>query len=131
MDPTAQDVIDHNLDSLSRIARWTGMEEGQWKQLAELLGLSDDEFRPAHPRLICALPEAAFADALSTWRVQTLGGAGPTAAPLRLRMMASLVRSASVAICKAGAASSGSIGAAGAAATGPRLLRYWRASPSR
>ena len=65
MDPTSQDVIDQNLDCRSCIAVWASMQEGQWKQLAVLLGFSDSEFRAAHPRLICALPEAAYADVLT------------------------------------------------------------------
>ena len=95
MEPSAQEVADLNLFDLQNLASWAGFKAEEVGKYEALLGFQPGELKGCHLRLLLAMPEAEYAASVSSW----LDGA--SAASMRLRMAASLMRSAAAAIMKA------------------------------
>ena len=94
MEPTPAELADGSLSTISGLAAWCGMEAADLKLFGDLTGFSEEQMAQANPRLLVCLPMQEFKDAVANWAPEG------TIVPMRLKMLATYLRSTAEAICR-------------------------------
>ena len=104
MEPTQQEVVDAGLNNIASVIAWAGAELIELPHFATMLGFSNEALATAHPRLLCCIEDAEYAELVRNWMIPgpnaSASASSEIRAPPRMRMVATSARIAAGAIMR-------------------------------